>query len=256
MLDRDDIPDSPVERAMMLEGVIIDFATGGGCQDAVYEELRREFMQNNEWKDLLPDFVRAHRSLKSIWSYIKERASTYAERRAIISEAFAPLFDRLEGANKLPLDAETSALLRTFDAEGVHDVWERALERRFSDPQGAITLARTLLEAVIKKILDEMNVSYSDTDDLPKIYGLAAKHLNLAPNSHSEVPIRSILGGANTVVNGLGTLRNRLSDAHAPSARLRAKPSPRHAALAVNMSGAMATFLVETWKAAPDRPGA
>lgn len=237
---------------MLLENILVESATGGVRQEDVYRELRRYFMQNDRWKVLLPDFVRTHRSLSSFWPYIKNQAPTYAERREIIGAALTPLVDFLEDTQRLPLDDETSTLLKTFDSDGVHEVWERALERRLSDPQGAITLARTLLEAVIKKILDEMAVSYSDTDDLPKLYGLVAVHLKLAPNAHSEVPIKSILGGAHSVVNGLGTLRNRLSDAHAPGARLRAKPSPRHAALAVNMAGAMATFLVETWKASLD----
>jgi hypothetical protein len=81
---------------------------------------------------------------------------------------------------------------------------------------------------------------------LPKLYGAAAKTLNLAPNQHSEEAIRSILGGAMTLVNGIGTLRNKLSDSHGRGG-LPVKPSPRHASLAVNTAGAIATFLVETF---------
>jgi hypothetical protein len=40
-----------------------------------------------------------------------------------------------------------------------------------------------------------------------------------------------------TLVNGLGTLRNRLSDSHGRGGK-RVKPSPRHASLAVNTAGA------------------
>lgn len=54
-----------------------------------------------------------------------------------------------------------------------------------------------------------------------------------------------ILGGAMNLVNGIGTLRNRFSDAHAPGGKIPVKPSARHAALAVNMAGAMATFMIE-----------
>ncbi|WP_245932976.1 abortive infection family protein [Caballeronia novacaledonica] len=39
---------------------------------------------------------------------------------------------------------------------------------------------------------------------------------------------------------------NKLGDAHSLGP-LRARPSPRHAELAANLSGAMATFLVPTW---------
>ena len=48
------------------------------------------------------------------------------------------------------------------------------------------------------------------------------------------------------MVEGLGTMRNKLSDAHGRGKRP-VKPSARHAALAVNLAGATATFLVEPW---------
>lgn len=48
------------------------------------------------------------------------------------------------------------------------------------------------------------------------------------------------------LVNGIGTLRNRLSDSHGRGGPLPVRPSPRHASLAVNTAGAVATFLVET----------
>ena len=125
-------------------------------------------------------------------------------------------------------------------------MWSKALSRRTSDPEGAITLARTLLEAVIKHILDDLSLEYTDRDDLLKLYRKAAKALNLAPSQHSEEPIKAILGGAMNLVNGIGTLRNRLSDSHGRGGRLPVRPSPRHASLAVNAAGAVAAFLVET----------
>jgi hypothetical protein len=45
-----------------------------------------------------------------------------------------------------------------------------------------------------------------------------------------------------------GTLRNRIGDAHGRGGKP-VQPAPRHAALAVNLAGAMATFIVETWQA-------
>ena len=43
------------------------------------------------------------------------------------------------------------------------------------------------------------------------------------------------------------TLRNRIGDAHGQG-RNPVRPAPRHAALAVNLAGSVATFLVETWQ--------
>jgi hypothetical protein len=57
----------------------------------------------------------------------------------------------------------------------------KALERRNADPEGAITIARTLLETVCKRILDQLpGAAYTDKEDLPKLYGMVARALNLA----------------------------------------------------------------------------
>ena len=231
----------------MMEGILIAAATGGSPDNQVYEYLRREFMADPVIRELLPPFVRTYRNLNAFWPYIKHEADTYAERRQIISGAFTPLMDYLEGRNSAPSDKLASDALETFDAAGVHAVWAKALARRTTDPEGAITVARTLLETVTKRILDEMGETYTDKDDLPKLYASAAKALNLAPNQHTEEPIKAILGGAMNLVNGIGTLRNRLSDSHGRGGKLPVRPSPRHASLAVNTAGAIATFLVETF---------
>lgn len=241
----DDIPTDAVEQAEMLENLLIAHATGGKASNLHYTHLRKLFMDDPELSPLLPPLVRTCRTLDTFWPYIKNEAGTYAERRRIVGTAFTPLIDHLEGRNRAPGDIVVSDTLETFDAEGVHAVWTKALSRRNNDPEGAITVARTLLETVCKRILDDLGEPYSEREDLPKLYSMTAKKLNLAPDQHTEEPVRAILGGAMNLVNGLGTLRNRLSDSHGRGGK-RVKPSPRHASLAVNTAGAIATFLVET----------
>ena len=60
--------------------------------------------------------------------------------------------------------------------------------------------------------------------------------------------------GAVTLVNGIGTLRNRLSNSHGRGGKP-VRPSPRHASLAVNLAGGVATFLVETFLARQESKG-
>ena len=98
-----------------------------------------------------------------------------------------------------------------------------------------------------KHILDEQAVGYAETDDLPKLYRLTADSLNLSPAQHTEQLFRQILGGCQTVVEGLGAMRNRHSDAHG-TGKKGVRPAPRHAELAVNLAGTMATFLLATWE--------
>ena len=144
-----------------------------------------------------------------------------------------------------PADELISQALISFDEGGVHQAWQKALDRRVSDPEGAITAAKTLLETVCKHIVDEAGESYSENDDLPKLYGTAAECLNLAPSQHSEKVFKSILGNCQSVVGNLAGLRNKLGDSHGQGKRY-VRPQARHAELAVNLAGSMAMFLVST----------
>ncbi|WP_295808473.1 abortive infection family protein [uncultured Nitratireductor sp.] len=245
MVYEDELPASLVERATMMESILTAAATDGSPDNQIYEHLRREFMLNDELKDLLPAFVRTHRNLQSFRSWTQKQSNHWQPRRNIIAAGFTPLIDYLEGKGRAPSDSAVSDTLETFDADGVHAVWTKALTRRSSDPEGAITVARTLLETVCKRILDDLGTAYTDKEDLPKLYAMAAQALNLAPSQHSQEPIKAILGGAMNLVNGIGTLRNRLSDSHGRGGKP-VRPSARHASLAVNTAGAVATFLVET----------
>ncbi|MGI8632006.1 MAG: abortive infection family protein [Solirubrobacterales bacterium] len=52
--------------------------------------------------------------------------------------------------------------------------------------------------------------------------------LQLAPGTYSEEAFKQILGGCNSVVVGLGRLRNKVGDTHG-SGRRAYRPSDRHA---------------------------
>jgi hypothetical protein len=123
------------------------------------------------------------------------------------------------------------------------------IQRIAKDPEGAITASRTLLETVLKHILDDRKLSYDhDHIDLPELFKKVQTELGLAPEQHQEQIFKQILGGCSGVVNGLGSLRNMLGDAHG-SGTSRIRPLPRHARLAINLAGSMALFLTETHNA-------
>lgn len=134
-----------------------------------------------------------------------------------------------------------------FDEEHIHAQWKKALERKKNDPEGAITTARTLIESVLKYILDEKKITYSENSDLSEIYKEVAKSLNLAPEQHQEQIFKQILGGANGIISGIGSLRNKLGDAHGKN-KNNIKPKERHSELAVNLAGTMTLFLYKTFK--------
>lgn len=240
-----------LERAQGLQNILIAIATGNrdGNGDASYKYLRGFFINIASYNDLLPSFVRTNRELGQFGQFIKGKFPSYAERRAYIWKEFTPLIDHLEDENHRPLDAPTSQILKAFDQEGIHTAWQRALDRRTNDPEGAITAARTLLETVCKHILDSQSVPYdSNKVELHELYKLTAAELNLSPSQHTEDVFKQILGGCSAIVNGLGTLRNRLGDAHGKGQNS-VRPAARHAELAVNLAGSVSLFLVSTWHA-------
>ncbi len=232
-----------VDTAVALENLLVSYATGGTERDADYQALRDRLMVDST-RPKLPEFVRKSRNLRQFWSHIKQWP-TYEERRQELWDAFGPLIESLAAEGR-PSDEATAESLAVLDADHVKLAWQKALDRRDSDPEGAITAARTMLESVCKLILDSYGVAYSD-DDLPKLYKKVADEMKLSPSDHTEQAFKQILSGCYSVVNGLGTLRNKLSDSHGQGSRP-VRPAPRHADLAVNLAGAMATFLVETWR--------
>ena len=210
-------------------------------------------MADSRTAKLLPSFVRSCQDPDDFWQFIKHEFGTYKERRDYLRVQFNPLIELLHGAIAPPVD-QISGALEAFDAEGVSGAWQKALSRVESDPAGALTAARTLLESICLHILgeDEPSLESAKRDDLPKLYKRTSEVLNLAPSQHTEQVFKQILGGCTQVVEGLGALRNKLGDAHGKGRRP-VRVATRHANIAVNLAGAVAFFLVET-KAVQAKP--
>ncbi|EHH67710.1 abortive infection family protein [Gluconobacter morbifer] len=249
-----DFNDDEMDERTLLEKVekfqmaLICNATGDSRMDEeTFSRLRQELLSDPTISSRLPDFVRRHRNNDQFWQFIKARYRTYLERRKYIWGGFRPTLDYLEAQATGVGVAPMTEALEAFDPEHVSAIWQKALDRRLVDPDGAITAARTLLETVCKHILDDAGEAYSEKADLPKLWALTATLLNLAPHQHQEDAFKTILGNCQSVVNGLGSIRNKIGDAHGQGRRP-IKPKPRHAELAVNLAGTMASFLVTTWK--------
>jgi len=112
------------------------------------------------------------------------------------------------------------------------------------DYDGAITNARSLLEAVLPEIEKTLDVSPPQYDgDLPKLYKRVQKLLNLEPSRPDvEGPLKQVLSGLVSIVGGMAGLSNRMGDRHVRSY----KPAKHHAVLVVNTAKTMANFLFET----------
>lgn len=243
-----EVPDDLFECALYLRDTIIGLTTQGGSE-AGYKLARRRLIEDPKAKPLLPDFVRFSSDADSVRSALSSVASgsgSWAIRRGLVGDGFVQVLNFLESGGGAA-DTTITAGLDVYDAPAVQAFWAKALERRTVDPDGTVTAASTLLEEVCKHIIEDSGGKWEKKWNMPKLYSEAAGVLKLAPSQHQEVVFKTILGNCQSVVQSIGSLRNKGGDAHA-GGRSRVPFKPRHAALTVNLAGSMALFLIETWQ--------
>jgi len=233
------------ERAQALVNILIDQATGKISEDFAFKELRSYFVKDNNLSQYIPRWLVFIRSLSQFWSFISKKSQTYAGRRDFLWGEFDSLLSYLESTSLGIVNPEVTFGLEVLNSESINRAWKKALERQANDPEGAITAGRTLLETVCKHILEKKEIIYDEKIEFHQLYKLVSDCLNLSPEQHTEKLFKQILGGCSAVVNGLGSLRNKLGDAHGKSMK-HVRPLSRHAKLVVNLAGSMSLFLVET----------
>jgi len=239
--------------AQSLKDMVVARATGDMTgRDDDYRQCRDVLLKSPAVRAKVPEFITTCRTLLEFWGFIQPKFDRYKDRREFLRAEFDPLLTMLEQAAVSPGDEQPTEMLARLDWNEVQAAWRKALERKTTDPEGAITAARTLLESVCKHVLDEARVAYEPKADLPKLYGLTAERLNLSPSQHTEKIFKQILGGCHAVIEGLGALRSRVGDAHGQGKKP-VKPAARHAELSVNLAGAVATFLAQTWENSKDQ---
>jgi hypothetical protein len=114
-----------------------------------------------------------------------------------------------------------------------------------NDFDGAITNARSLLEAVLIDVENDLspNSTLPYDGDLVRLYKRIQKLLNLEPTrTDIAEPLKQVLGGLANIVSGLSAVRNKMGDAHVRTYQ----PARRHAVLIVNVAKTLAAFIVET----------
>ena len=128
----------------------------------------------------------------------------------------------------------------------------RALLNLTDDPEDAVTAACSLIEAVCRSILIEMNLPLPPRKDIEGVLRAVQQPLGLAPGRSDLEPeveqdVRQILSGLTSVAKGVGALRTHGGDAHGREKGFR-RIDPRVAQLAVNAASTIALFLIETWE--------
>lgn len=236
-----------LEEVSMFRNMLVAGVEGKPLDHAMYARMRKLLMSRADLKSFVPAFLRTVRDASDYWGFIKGVSPQWEPRRAFIREQMEPLLSHLETAQGGVADTIATEVFHGLDSDHIRDVWDKALERRGSDPAGAITMARTLLESVSKHILDELKVSYDEAADLPRLYFLVLTTLEVAPNQQTEGIVKQIFRSSQAIVEGIGALRNKLGDSHGKG-KDHLSPDAAYAELAVNLAGSVATFLVRIYK--------
>ncbi len=246
-------PASDLDRANRMLHILLSVNCIGieriTSEDADYKKLRNYFLSHPKLAECIPQAIQDNDSIEQFLQSITPENNTEKKRCDFIDRNLKDLFKHIESNRRLPSEENISNFIdHGFDSDIIRCEWHRAIERISSDPEGAITLARTILESVCRHILDEKGIEYKYTKgNLHQLYNLTATELNIHPHQHAENAFKTILESGTTIVTRIGELRNKLGDAHGTSSES-VKPSAYHAEFAVNLAGITALFLMKTYK--------
>lgn len=235
-----------ITKITKFKDICIDFATGKKFDYELYENQRNEFLAESSYKAEVPDWIVDNRYGSQFWKFIQKKSSTYEGRRIFLRSAFDDMVAYVEKGHAQPVSISLNSLVGKIAAgQDVSDLWRKVHQRKQDDLEGTITATRTLLETVMKYILEERGIPYSDKEDLRDLYKKVGKALNLSPDGHNEQVFKQILTGITSIIQGFSSLRNSYGDAHGKG-KSAVAPKERHVELAVNLAGTMSTFLIQT----------
>jgi hypothetical protein len=155
------------------------------------------------------------------------------------------------GRSSSVVDALVSAVV-IIDFDTVSRDLDRALSSAENDPEDAVTSACSVVESVCRSVLIELGLPLPAKKDVQGLYQAVREPLGLTPDKAGVSDdiandVRTILGGLNSVVNGVGALRTHGGDAHGRERGYR-RIDPRIARLAIHSASTVSLFLVETWQ--------
>lgn len=149
------------------------------------------------------------------------------------------------------------AVADSLDAAWMKKEIERLENAVDQDPALAIGTAKELVESCCKTILGKLDVSFSNSADLPALTKLVAKELSLVPEGiHAEAKgaeaIKLILRNLSALTQYLAELRALYGSGHGRDGKHRGL-QPRHARLAVGAAVSFIDFVTDTYR---ERQGA
>lgn len=144
------------------------------------------------------------------------------------------------------------AKVTKIDFDTVQTEIARALVSLDDDPEDAVTAACSLIEAVCRSIIVELELPFPQKKNIDSLTRAIQEPLGLSPGRSDfpeeiEEDIRKTLSGLISVVKGIGALRTHGGDAHGREKGFR-RIDARIARLAVSAASSISLFIIETWE--------
>ncbi|WP_186058812.1 abortive infection family protein [Burkholderia gladioli] len=153
-------------------------------------------------------------------------------------------------AEAIALDTEMTDSLEAASDDTIAQLWRDAADAVHYDSADALTRCSRFLEAVCAKILRERGVALPKDKSLSPLVKACLETLTWPAEKEAEGDVRQLLGGIQSITNGIGALRTHFGTAHGATSHL--PPLDRGYAVFVKQATvAAATFLLDRHQAGP-----
>lgn len=153
--------------------------------------------------------------------------------------------------NDRVLESIMADTVKHFDDEYISEEIRLMQESIKKSPNDAIDKAKNLVESCFKFILNECDISYSNSDNLGDLQKKVFTRLNIDANTNdtakADKNVKTILSSLNQIIKGIAEIRNKHGNGHGKSAGA-VQLSPRYAGLVVSSSVAVVNFVWDTYK--------
>ena len=125
-------------------------------------------------------------------------------------------------------------------------------EIQAGDLDSSLTIARTLLEEVFCKVIQDRGGKPGKSGEIRNLYNQVRGLYQMHQNSETNHRINGLLSGLEKILTAIAEMRNISGDAHGSGTR-RIKIKPHHARLFVNSALTMAEFILEVSENGKDK---
>ncbi|WP_186083527.1 abortive infection family protein [Burkholderia gladioli] len=183
-------------------------------------------------------------TLSSLFANIEEQL---VNRNAGLESALTALRRALSDESAA-IDAEMAETLADSKTSNLSRLWQEAVDASHIDSADALTRCSRFLEAVCAKILRERGVALPKDKSMSPLVKACLEVLTWPSEKEAEADVRQLLGGIQSITNGIGALRTHFGTAHGATSHL--PPLDRGYAVFVKQATvAAATFLLDRHQA-------